>query len=163
MHATAYAQNVPSTRRDLATQAWSALLRAHAGLVPTLDKAVQRTGLSLSWYDVLLELNHAPAKRLRITDLADRVVLSRSRVSRVVDELAAHGYLNKADDPSDRRSTVAEITPEGVRAFRRAAPVYVAAIEDRFAARLSDDELEQLGTLLDKVLPERDEPGDSTR
>jgi DNA-binding MarR family transcriptional regulator len=141
------------TRKQLATGAWGALLRVHAAVVPVLDGAVQdATGLSLAWYDVLLELAAESGGRLRMSDLADRVTLSRTRVSRIVDELVAAGYVVKEGHPEDRRSTVAVLTAAGRTAFRRAAPVYVAAIERDFAAGLTIADLDQLAALLGRVL-----------
>jgi len=139
-------------RRKLATDAWGALLQTHAALVPAMDKELQsRTGLPLPWYDVLLELATAPEGRLRMSDLADRVVLSRTRVSRLVDELVARGLVSKADNPDDRRSAHAVVTQAGLAEFRASAPVYVRAIEERFAAHLTDDELVSLASILAKV------------
>jgi len=100
---------------------------------------------------VLLELAHAPDGRLRVGDLGDRVVLSRSRVSRIVDEVAARGLLVKELDPEDRRSTYAVLTEAGRAQFREAARVYVSAIEEQFAAGLKSDELRQLADLLNRV------------
>ena len=144
------------TRRKLATDAWGALLRVHAAVVPVLDSTVQdETGLPLAWYDVLLELSGEPSGRLRMSDLAGRVTLSRTRVSRIVDELVAAGYVVKEGHPDDRRSNVAVLTGAGRLAFRRAAPVYVAAIEREFAAGLTGADLEQLAGLLQRVLARR--------
>src|ERR1700680_184773 len=93
--------------------AWEAVLRVHAALVPVLDRELQSaTGLPLAWYDVLLELNSAPERRLRMTDLGDRVVLSRTRVSRIVDELVANDLVSRDDNPADRRSAFA-VVPRG--------------------------------------------------
>jgi DNA-binding MarR family transcriptional regulator len=112
----------------------------------------EAAGIPLSWYDVLLELAAEPDGRLRMSDLADRVVLSRTRVSRVSDELVARGLVVKEDYPGDRRSAYAVITDQGRRAFRTAAPIYLQAIEDKFAAALTNEELEQVTVLLNKVL-----------
>lgn len=140
------------SRKKLAADAWGALLQVHASLVPTLDKEVQRqTGLPLSWYDVLLELAAEPAGRLRMTDLAERVVLSRSRVSRLVDELAGRGLITKEEHPDDRRSAYAAITDAGLAEFHSTAPVYVRAIESQFAANLTDEDLALLGRVLNKI------------
>ncbi len=119
-------------------RAWSALLRAHAALVRQVDADVtSRAGIPLRWYDVLLELNAAPQRRLRMQELGERVVLSRSRVSRVVDELEAAGLVRRVVNPQDRRSSFAALTPEGRRTLRKAAPVYLAAIKKHFTARLA--------------------------
>lgn len=140
------------SRKKLAADAWGALLQVHAALVPALDKEVQRqTGLPLSWYDVLLELATEPEGRLRIGDLAERVVLSRSRVSRLVDELASRGLITKEEHPGDRRSAYAAITKVGLAEFRATAPVYVRAIECQFASNLTDEDLALLGRVLNKI------------
>ena len=136
----------------LAADAWGALLHVHAALVPVLDTEVHsRTGLPLSWYDVLLELATEPEGRLRMSDLAERVVLSRTRVSRLVDELVSRGLVAKQEHPYDRRSAYAVITETGMSEFRAAAPVYVRAIEAQFAANLTNDELLILAKALNKV------------
>jgi DNA-binding MarR family transcriptional regulator len=145
-----------ATRRKLAAGAWGALLRVHAVVVPELDRTLQHeAGLSLAWYDVLLELGLATGGKLRMSDLAERVTLSRTRVSRIVDELTAAGFVQRAGHPDDRRSSLAVITSPGRAAFRRAAPIYLAAIEERFADGLSAAQLDDLGELLRTVLARR--------
>jgi DNA-binding MarR family transcriptional regulator len=145
-----------TSRKKLAADAWGALLQTHAALVPALDKEVQTaTGLPLSWYDVLLELASEPEGRLRMSDLAERVVLSRTRVSRLVEELAARGLVTKEAHPDDKRSAYAVITDAGRATFRASAPVYVQAIEDQFASGLSDDDLVMLADILNKVSKSR--------
>jgi len=142
-----------SPRSRVAADAWGALLRVHAQVVPRLDDAVrQATGLPLSQYDVLLELTYAPKSRLRMAELGERVVLSRTRVSRVVDELVERGLVRKEEHPDDRRSSYAVLTAEGRKEFRKAAPVYLNAIEERFAADLSITELQRLAVMLQRVL-----------
>ena len=131
-----------NARTRLAADAWGAVLQAHAALVPYLDKQLQAAvGLPLSWYDVLLELSVEPAGRLRMSDLADRVVLSRTRVSRLVDELAAGGLLAREQNPDDKRSAYAVLTPLGTARQKAAAPAYLSSIKELFAGSLSDDEL----------------------
>ncbi len=133
--------------------AWEAVLRVHAALVPVLDREVQSaTGLPLAWYDVLLELNSAPERRLRMTDLGDRVVLSRTRVSRIVDELVANDLVSRDDNPADRRSAFAVVTEAGRRRLRAAAPVYLAAIARHFTAQLTKAEAVTVRAALEKVL-----------
>lgn len=126
-------------------------MQAHASLVPAIDLALRReAGLPLTWYDVLLELAAAPDGRLRMSDLADRVVLSRTRVSRLVDDLAAEGLIHREGNPDDRRSAYAVITQQGRARFRRAAPKYLSAIEAEFAAGLTDQELHTIAKALRK-------------
>lgn len=140
-------------RRDLATSAWGALLQVHAALVPVLDRELQSAlGVPLSWYDVLLELAAAPDRRLRMTDLAERVVLSRTRVSRLVDDLVGAGLVTREGNPQDGRSAYAALTAAGLARYRQAAPVYLAGIDRHFAGKLSDIELRTISRALGRVL-----------
>ncbi|UGT41465.1 MarR family transcriptional regulator [Nocardia yamanashiensis] len=141
----------PPARSHPAVGAWAALLQVHAKLVPELDAELRRaTGLPLSWYDVLLELD-GPT-RLRMSDLGERVVLSRTRVSRLVTELESHGLVQREANPEDGRSAFVAITAEGRQRFREAAPHYLAGIQRRFAGKLDDAELDAMGSALRKVL-----------
>lgn len=140
------------SRRHLAADAWGALLQTHAALVPALDRALRtEVGLPLAWYDVLLELAAEREGRLRMSELGERAVLSRTRISRVVDELVRAGLVTREKNPDDGRSSFATITPEGRRRFDRAAPHYVEQIERRFATGLTDDELRTIARALGRV------------
>jgi DNA-binding MarR family transcriptional regulator len=132
-------------------EAWRAMLLAHAGAVRAIEKDVQRDGIPLTWYDVLLELNMAEGRQLRMQELSDRVVLSRTRVSRLVDEMAAHGLVRKRPDADDRRSTWAVITPEGRTALRETAPTYMAGIREHFNRYLTESESRAVARALGKV------------
>lgn len=135
------------------TAAWAALMRVHATLVPALDRELQRThGLPLTWYDVLAELDEAPNRRLTMSDLGDAAMVSRSRVSRVVDELVDAGLVTKESNPADGRSAYAVVTARGRRRLRQARPSYLAAVERGFTANLSVREAETLARALGKVL-----------
>lgn len=143
---------------DTASQgvlAWAALLRCQAALVPRLSERVQaEAGIPLSWYDVLLELASAPDGRLRIQQLGERVVLSRSRVSRIVDEMERAGLVRRESDPHDGRASLAVTTEKGTAAFRRARPVYLAAIEQLFARHMTATEQELVTAALTRVVTE---------
>jgi DNA-binding MarR family transcriptional regulator len=141
-----------TSRGELTRDAWAAILRTHAALVPRLDYCVQRAaGLPLPWYDVLLELAAAPDRRLRMTELGERVVLSRTRVSRIVDELVDAQLVRREENPNDKRSAFASLTPAGLQRYRDAAPHYLAAIEEQFAD-VSDAQLRTVTTALRRVL-----------
>lgn len=143
---------IHQTRDTAGTRAWGALLQVHAALVPVLDRELQAAvGLPLAWYDVLLELNSAPDRRLQMSELGARVVLSRTRVSRVVDELARADLVTRLPHPTDGRSTFAEITAAGRRRLRAAAPVYLRGIEEHFARHLTAREVTTIATGLWRV------------
>jgi DNA-binding MarR family transcriptional regulator len=133
--------------------AWAYLLKVHAALVPVLDRELQRAHqLPLTWYDVLLELNAAPERRLTMSELGTRAVVSRTRVSRVVDELAAAGLVTREANPADRRSAYAVLTAAGRDRLRTAAPTYLAGIRRHFTGHLNDEELATLTSVLRRVL-----------
>ena len=94
--------------------AFAALLQVHAAVVRKLEERLEEHRLvPIAQYDVLLELNAAPGRRLRMQQLSDRVVLSRSRVSRVVDEMEQAALVRREPDPDDRRAAFAVITDDG--------------------------------------------------
>ena len=134
------------------TAAWAALLRAHAAVVPKLERRLAETGLPLSWYDVLLVLNSAPGRRLRMSELGSRAVLSRERVSRVVTELERAGLVRREANPEDGRSSFAAVTPEGRTRLRQAAPVYLSGIEEHFLRHLGTGEVRALVRALGRVV-----------
>jgi DNA-binding MarR family transcriptional regulator len=140
---------------DPAVAAWRALLIAHSRLVPAVEADLRAAGqIPLSWYDVILELNAAPDRRLRMSELGEHAVLSRTRVSRVVDELAAAGLAERQSDPADRRSSFASLTPRGRDALRRAWPVYRDAIRRRLGAHLTTEQCRELAALLQQAAAE---------
>ena len=135
-----------------AVRAWAALLRLHARLVPEFDREVHAaTGLPLTWYDVLLELARS-GDRLRMSELAEKVVLSRTRVSRLVDEMVRAGLVAREANPDDGRSSYALLTDDGRRRFTAAAPVYVAAIERELGGALPPSKLASLADDLERLL-----------
>ena len=137
---------------DPEVAAWRGLLVAHSRLVPAIETDLRASGqVPLPWYDVLLELNAAPGRRLRMSDLGQRAVLSRTRVSRVVDELAAVGLAERQPDETDGRSSFAALTPAGKDALRRAWPVYREAIGRRLGAQLTPQQCRQLAALLEQA------------
>jgi DNA-binding MarR family transcriptional regulator len=132
---------------------WGALLKVHAMLVPRLDRELQDAhGLPLTWYDVLLELNGAPERRLTMGQLGSVAAVSRTRVSRVVDELVRAGLVAREPNPDDGRSAFAVLTPAGRAALRKAAPTYLAGVRREFADHLTARETELVAAALGKVL-----------
>jgi DNA-binding MarR family transcriptional regulator len=133
--------------------AWRAVLLAEDRVVRAIERDLARAGLiPLTWYDVLLELRAAPSGQLRMQDLGARVVLSRTRVSRLVTDMQAAGLVERHADPTDGRATLATITPAGEAAFRQAAPVYVAGIEEHFGRHLSDQQQRAMVKGLQRVI-----------
>jgi len=134
---------------------WRVFLRVHASLTRRLEHdLLVRHDLPLGSYDVLLQLAEAPQRRLRMTDLADRVLLSRSGLTRLVDRLTGDGLVERQSCPSDARGTFTVLTDAGLSRLREAAPTHLRGIEDYMTRRLEPAELDALGELLAKLLPE---------
>ncbi len=138
--------------------AWRLFLTAHARLITRIDQELTEADcLPLHWYDVLVELALAPGRRLRMHELADSIVLSRSGLTRLVDRLEKEEFLCREPDPADRRGTFAVLTDEGRAALRRSWPVYAKGIQVHFAQHLSDAEISTLAGALTRVLEAADE------
>jgi DNA-binding MarR family transcriptional regulator len=136
--------------------AWQALLRAHATVVEAVEDALAAAALpALSWYDVLWPLYSEPERRLRMRDLAERVVISRTGLVRLVDRIEAAGLLRREPVPGDRRGAYAAITPEGIAMLKRMWPVYGRVLAACFAERLTDAEAATLAKALDRVAESR--------
>src|SRR5215218_1315832 len=143
------AEQVPG-RRGLA--AWRSLLRAHASLLRRLDTDLQRaTGLALADFDVLAQLAQAHGA-LRMTELADRALVSRSGMSRRVAGLVDEGLLRRDKAGTDGRGVVVALTKAGIARLAATAPVHAHGISELFVAQLDDQELALLERALNKVI-----------
>lgn len=141
----------PLRPNDWRVGVWRSFLRAHAGVTAQLEGELAAAELPLAWYDVLLQLVEAPRRRLRMAELADRVLLSRSGLTRLVDRLQAEGYVTREPSPDDARGTYTVLTRAGFDALRAAAPVHLMGVRDHFLRRFTDDELRTLGVLLARL------------
>jgi DNA-binding MarR family transcriptional regulator len=123
---------------ELAT--WKAFLNAHAALIQRIENDLKAHELPpLTWYDVLWPLDRAEDKRLRMRELADEVVLSRTGLVRLVDRIEAAGLLRRQPVPDDGRGAYAVITKSGTATLRRMWPVYRRHIEQDFLGPLGPD------------------------
>ncbi len=139
-------------RRGL--EAWRALLRAHARLLRRLETDLEKeTGLALADFDVLAQLAVAGGQ-LRMTELADRALISRSGMTLRVARLLGVGLVRRANADADARGVVVALTKAGVARLTETAPVHARAIADLFVARLDDQELAVLERALEKVTPD---------
>jgi len=132
--------------------AWIALIRGHSSLVRALNgQLVSEHGLTLSDYEVLLHLSRAPDRRLRRTDLAERVLLTPSGITRLLDGLERCGQVERAECSSDRRVVYAVLTDTGLEKLREAKETHLEGVRTQFADRFDDDELEALAELLNRL------------
>ena len=135
-------------------RAWRGLLRAHAALTKALDADLDSAhGLPLSSYEVLLYLDDAPERRLRMRDLAASVILSRSGLTRLADRLEREGLIRRESCPSDARGAYAVLTRAGAETLAIARTTHLAGVRSLFLQHFSEDELDVLGDAWDRVIP----------
>ena len=132
---------------------WREFLEAHAVVVGALEAelGVERD-LPLTWYDVLVSLSEAPDRRLRMQDLASRVLFSRSGLTRLLDRMAAAGLVKRERCDDDRRGTFAVLTAAGGRRLRDASGVHLRGVREHFDRHLTDTDVRALHHALRKVL-----------
>ncbi len=141
-----------STRTTPEIQAWVALLRAHATSIRRFNaELLSEHGLTLNDYEVLLHLSRAEGGRLRRVDLAERVLLTPSGITRLLEGLERCGYVERASCDSDARVTYAQLTDEGEAKLREAAETHLAGIREFFRERFSKGEVQALGGLLERL------------
>jgi DNA-binding MarR family transcriptional regulator len=134
--------------------AWRGMLRAQAAVVRALDTELEQAhNLPLTHYDVLIHLRSAPGRRLRMAELADSVLLSRSGVTRLVDRLEREGLLERDICSSDGRGCFAVLTDRGEELVARARPTHLAGVRRRFLSHFSEDELAVMAEGWNRVHP----------
>jgi DNA-binding MarR family transcriptional regulator len=131
---------------------WIRFLATHSAITRELEARLMGAhGLTLSDYDVLVQLARAPEKKLRNIELANAVVLTRSGVTRLVDGLEKDGLVQRASCPSDKRGSFVQITDAGLQRLREAASTHLDAVRELFVARLGSEGREQMDSLLGRL------------
>jgi DNA-binding MarR family transcriptional regulator len=134
-------------------EAWRLFLRAHAAITRRLDSRLSCTHqLTLSQYEVLFRLAKAPGRKMRMSELAESVLLTRSGVSRLVGALEQAGMVRRASCSADGRGAFALLTPAGDEKLREAAGTHMDGVRELYLRRFSKSELDRLADLL-AVLP----------
>ena len=140
---------------DLELGAWRGFLRAHAELTRRLDTELREAhGLSLSAYDVLVQLDGAPDRRLRMSELADSVVLTPSGLTRLIDRLCREGLVERVRCPDDARGSFAALTDRGSERFAEARATHLDDVRRLYLSRFSSDELQRLADAWRQLVPE---------
>jgi DNA-binding MarR family transcriptional regulator len=127
-------------------------MEAQGHITPRLDEELRaHSDLDFKSYDALLHTYEAGLEGIRMADLAERVVVSKSGLTSIVDRLEERGLVRRLPDHADRRATRISITETGVEAFRAAAEVHLDGIARYFAAHISNDEAKVLAEALERV------------
>lgn len=135
-----------------ALTAWRSYLQSHARILRELDAdLLAAQGMTTRDYQVLLYLSMEPDRRLAMSALAERTMLTRSGITRLVDGLVAAGLVERIACPSDARVSYAQLTDAGYEKLRQAGCTHVAGIRRLFLDHFSDAEIEQLAQLLNRL------------
>jgi len=141
-----------SKRPGVRRRAWRAIMEMHGAITPLLDEELRNeAGIDLQTYDALLHVYEAGKVGIPMTELAQKVVLSKSGLTTLVDRIEERGWMQRIPDSVDRRVTRITLTDPGVEAFRSAARIHVAGIESYFASRVTDDEAEVIVETLERM------------
>jgi len=144
---------------DAQLLAWRRFLRAHARVTRRLETdLLAEQNLPLATYDVLVQLVEAPQRRLRMSELAELVMLSRSGLTRLVDRIEGEGLVRREACEDDARGLYTAITEAGVDRLRAASPTHFRGIAQHAVGRLDDDEAAQLSALLGRMIDDEVSP-----
>ncbi|HEV8603576.1 MAG TPA: MarR family transcriptional regulator [Gaiellaceae bacterium] len=136
----------------MALEAWINFLRAHAAVTRQFNAELQAThGLTLSDFDVLAQLARAPERALKRVELSERVLLTPSGITRLLNGLERVGYVGRRECAHDARVTYAVLTDEGYEKFREAARTHRASVRALLTERFETAELEALASLLGRL------------
>jgi DNA-binding MarR family transcriptional regulator len=139
--------------------AWRQFLRAHALVTRRLESdLMSEQQLPLASYDVLVQLVEAPRRRLRMSELAERVLLSRSGLTRLIDRLEREGLVGREPCEDDARGLYSVLTDAGYERLRGATGTHLRGVAEHAMGRLDDDEARQLFALLSRILDEPEAP-----
>lgn len=137
---------------ELEMAAWRSFLEAHRRIMDLLEGELREyADLPLTWYDVLVQLSETPTRSLRMQELADAVLLSKSGLTRLIDRMETAGLVQRAPSEDDGRGIVAVLTDTGFERLRASAPTHVAGVREHFADRLRPGEAAVLAQALSRI------------
>jgi DNA-binding MarR family transcriptional regulator len=144
--------SMESRLEGAALEAWRGFLQSHAAIVRELDaELIAQHGMTTRDYEVLLYLAQAPERRMPMSALAERTMLTRSGITRLVDGLVGSGLVERISCPSDARVSYAQLMDLGYEKLSSAGCTHVSSIRRLFCERYSAEELEQLADLLGRL------------
>jgi DNA-binding MarR family transcriptional regulator len=134
-------------------EVWLLFLQVHARIVQRLASEMEASeDLPLSWFDVLIQLRHAPDGQLRMKDLSTKLMLTRSGLTRRIDRMEEAGMIRRTDSLDDGRGVVVAITAHGRARLAHVAPAHLERIRTYFRQFLTEQELDGLGSACEAIL-----------
>lgn len=147
---------MPKELEEKQIDTWGKMLRIHSNSTVQIELALAKENLiPLTWYDVLLVLSKAEGERLRLSDIATRVVLTRSGLSRRISNLEKKGLIRRETCEHDRRGAYAVLTSKGKNELKAAWPVYKSGIIENFLNVLTKSDIANLDRIFSKILEEK--------
>jgi DNA-binding MarR family transcriptional regulator len=144
--------NAPRPLDETELRAWRGLLRAHAMLVKRLDAELEAEhGLPLTSYEVLLHLARTDGCKMRMCEIAESVLLSRSGLTRLVDRLERDGYVERTSCPDDARGAFARLTDAGRAKLEAASGTHLEGVREHFLRHFEPSELAVLAEAWERV------------
>ena len=141
-------------------KAWRAWLYSAQLLMDRLDRELtHQTGISHAYYEILVALSETPGRKLRMSELADRCLSSRSRLSHAVSRLEERGWVGREMCPDDGRGQLAVLTDNGFAALEAAAPIHVESVRTHLFDQLSPEQIAAMRDLGETLLRHLDPPG----
>jgi DNA-binding MarR family transcriptional regulator len=141
-------------------RAWRAYLESTKVLFDALDRRLQReSDMPHTYYEILVRLSEADDRSMRMSELADITLSSRSRLSHAVARLEERGWVERLDCPTDRRGQIARLTEQGFSVLAAAAPPHVESVRDLVIDALTPEELQQLAGIGEKIIKRVAEAG----
>ena len=132
---------------------WRAFLNANRLLFDTLERELQQdAGMPHGYYEILVRLSEAPGHRLRMSELAEKSISSRSRVSHAAKRLEEAGWLRREDCAEDRRGAWAVMTDKGYEALKTAAPGHVEGVRTHLFDQLTPEQVGQLRAISEAIV-----------
>src|SRR5947209_5730619 len=144
---------VTSSRLEgAALDAWRSYLQSHASILRALDaELVAEHGMTTRDYEVLLYLAQAPERQLPMSSVAERTMLTRSGITRLIDGLVDAGWIERVPCAKDARISYAQLTDAGYEKLRQAGCAHIQSVRKLFVEHFSPEEIEQLATLLSRL------------
>jgi DNA-binding MarR family transcriptional regulator len=135
-------------------RAWRGFRRTRTTVENELTRRLEQShGLSVQTYGILITLVATPGRRLRMTDLSEQLLASQSGMTRAIARLRDAGFVDREQDPNDRRSFIVSLTNKGLEQLRDAQVTHHTCVRELLFAKLDDNEIELLATLYDRAMP----------
>ena len=147
------AEHAPRPLTPDEERTWRALMRLMVVMSRAIDEDLERrSGLGLTRYVVLMRLSEAPGRALRMSDLAEAVSISPSRMTRIIQAMASEGLVTREVEPADGRASLATLTVKGLQRLQEAWPAHLAGVRELVMNHIDPDDLADFNRMTERLL-----------